>query len=245
MLNMSLNSIEASEIFQSFQGEGPSTGRRATFLRTRRCNLSCAWCDTRYTWDKDDAGYSQFEEYTDDTLMDKLRSLPRTPLLVITGGEPLIWAHFFSASLVARLAEVYQRIEIETNGTVKQNTAALFKDPHVFFNVSPKLESSRQEDPKITRIRAETLGDFVKLSAFEGRVNFKFVVNSPADIDEVEHYVSTFAMPREHVYLMLEGVTEESQVGAPLRWLSKQAEKLGVNVTTRLHILAFGDERGT
>lgn len=42
--------LQVSEIFKSIQGEGPFTGRPSIFLRLGICNLSCAWCDTPYTW---------------------------------------------------------------------------------------------------------------------------------------------------------------------------------------------------
>ena len=44
--------LAVSEIFgPTHQGEGPSTGRLCGFVRLARCNLSCLWCDTPYTWD--------------------------------------------------------------------------------------------------------------------------------------------------------------------------------------------------
>src|SRR5438046_5626962 len=44
--------LVVSEIFgPTFQGEGPSLGRRCVFLRLGACNLHCRWCDTPYTWD--------------------------------------------------------------------------------------------------------------------------------------------------------------------------------------------------
>lgn len=72
----------------TFQGEGPSAGTPAVFIRLSRCNLACSWCDTKYTWDW--AHYDPRKEsarlgVTD--LAEWALSLP-PGLVVITGGEP-------------------------------------------------------------------------------------------------------------------------------------------------------------
>ena len=41
------------EKFLSIDGEGPSIGELATFIRFQGCNLRCSWCDTTYSWDKE------------------------------------------------------------------------------------------------------------------------------------------------------------------------------------------------
>ena len=82
------------EIFISIQGEGVSAGTPCVFIRLASCNLSCNWCDTKYTWDwknyeyadhvitlHNDDIYSKIEEY-------KLKHV------VITGGEPLVMRDF-------------------------------------------------------------------------------------------------------------------------------------------------------
>ena len=43
---MKNNTIDIDEIFYTLQGEGPTTGVPAIFLRVADCNLKCSWCDT-------------------------------------------------------------------------------------------------------------------------------------------------------------------------------------------------------
>ena len=40
------------EKFVSIDGEGPTAGELATFIRFQGCNLRCSWCDTTYSFDK-------------------------------------------------------------------------------------------------------------------------------------------------------------------------------------------------
>ena len=39
------------EKFLSIDGEGPTQGELATFIRFQGCNLRCKWCDTKYSYD--------------------------------------------------------------------------------------------------------------------------------------------------------------------------------------------------
>ena len=80
--------LEVSEIFGlTIQGEGPSVGRRAVFLRLRRCNLACDWCDTRYTWDKNDPDYDKYEVLTSEQISLK-RLMSKMPLGSVMESSP-------------------------------------------------------------------------------------------------------------------------------------------------------------
>ena len=45
--------LRLAETFHSLQGEGPSAGTPAHFLRLQGCDVGCRWCDTKYSWDAD------------------------------------------------------------------------------------------------------------------------------------------------------------------------------------------------
>ncbi|MGH7350744.1 MAG: radical SAM protein, partial [Candidatus Methylomirabilales bacterium] len=42
--------FQVSELFTSIQGEGEVIGMPSHFIRLYRCDLTCSWCDSKYTW---------------------------------------------------------------------------------------------------------------------------------------------------------------------------------------------------
>ena len=85
-----IKKVEVTEVFSSLQGEGRRCGVPATFVRLRICNLACLWCDQRETRDHNDPGYQNYEEKHISEIRDEVIENGNR-LLVITGGEPLLW----------------------------------------------------------------------------------------------------------------------------------------------------------
>ena len=223
--------IEVSEIFgPTLQGEGPSIGKPAKFLRLRRCNLECTWCDTKYTWDKNDPGFKQFRTMS---YQDIIYEIGIQDLVVITGGEPLIWRRQLKELLDCKPR--WKRIEIETNGTIHPEDIGNI--PYVFFNVSPKLQNSGNQGLKT--LKYEELRSF---TLHEGSI-FKFVVTGKSDLREVEDIVSLYQIPRHKVYIMPEGV-DSIKMKHSLGALFHVCADMGFTLTPRLHVLAFGNQRG-
>src|SRR5690348_12062123 len=75
--------LRVAEVFRSLQGEGPSAGTPAHFLRLQGCDVGCHWCDTKYSWDATGGHDSPVAD-----AFTELRALGEAPLLVVTGGEP-------------------------------------------------------------------------------------------------------------------------------------------------------------
>ncbi|MEV0748478.1 7-carboxy-7-deazaguanine synthase QueE [Streptomyces sp. NPDC050273] len=216
----------------TFQGEGPSCGHPALFIRLSRCNLTCTKCDSKESWD-----WSQFDPRKESTkqsvaeLLDWASSSP-VELVVITGGEPLIQQAKL-LPLVRGLIAAGKRVEFETNGTIAP-VPELVTDG-VRFNVSPKLASfGVREDKSIVPAALET---FVASE----RARFKFVASTMADLDRIAELADAHRLAP--VWVMPEGTTPEVLI-ATTRVLADAVAARHWHFTTRLHVLAFADIRG-
>ena len=147
--------IKVSEIFTSFQGEGPYIGTPATFLRLYGCNLNCEWCDT---------DISTYEMLSVDDVAEILitqMEFNNINLLVITGGEPTLQMEEIKR-LIKELPEDI-KIQLETNGSIFEYL------PEIEYVISPKEDKEKV---------------FENYYKYEN-VFFKFVITSKEDIDEV------------------------------------------------------------
>ncbi|MGW2936061.1 7-carboxy-7-deazaguanine synthase QueE [Streptomyces sp. NPDC001156] len=228
--------LVVAEVFShTVQGEGPSTGRRASFIRLGGCNLSCTFCDTPYTWDA-----SRFDlrtELTRQPVEDlAARALQGAPaIVVITGGEPLMHQRQTGwAALLDRLAAAGVEIEVETNGTLAPTPYTGQRVSR--FNVSPKL--AHAGDPLSMRIRPAAL---LALAA-TGRAVFKFVCATEQDVAEAADAVAGLGIDPAHVWVMPEG-TDTTSLSEHLAVIADPAIAAGFNLTHRLHVLAWGNER--
>lgn len=230
---MSGTHLRVAEMFgPTFQGEGPAAGQRALFVRLAGCLLSCRWCDTPYTWDR-----SRFDLQAEsrsvgvEEVVSWVRGIP-SDLVVVTGGEPLLQQGPLAALARALVAEG-RRVEVETSGTIAPNDT--LTEVVARFVVSPKLANS--DLPLARRIRPDAL----KALAALGTAVFKFVVCEAEDLDEVAALEAGYALAP--IWIMPEGTSEE-QVHAGLRGVADAALSRGWHVTSRLHVVLWGDQRG-
>ncbi len=219
-----------AEAFVSVQGEGPLLGQRAAFVRFSRCNLSCGWCDSKYTWD-----WEQFD-LRQESQRGRVREIAawvvdqHVDLVIVTGGEPLLQQPALAA-LARSCAPA--RIQVETNGTVTP-IPEVAEAVHLFV-VSPKLANSGVAFGQ--RIVPTALGSLVET----GKTEWKFVATNVADLDEIAALAEEFGL--RPVWVMPEGTTPAAILDGQ-RTLAEAVLVRGWNLTTRLHILLWGDERG-
>ena len=118
-----------NEIFYSLQGEGFHSGTPAVFVRFSGCNLSCPFCDTDFVSFKE-MTVRQIAARVEELLPEDILPL-RSPILVLTGGEPALQA---DAELLIGLHTLLSLpVHIETNGTVE-----LPADLYDWITCSPK-----------------------------------------------------------------------------------------------------------
>lgn len=80
-MNPSGERCQVTEIFHSLQGESTHAGRPCVFVRLTGCGLRCRYCDTAYA-------FSGGTSMTIGEIVSRVRAYG-TPLVEITGGEPL------------------------------------------------------------------------------------------------------------------------------------------------------------
>ena len=73
------------EEFYTLQGEGFNTGKAAYFIRIGGCDVGCHWCDVKESWDANLHPLTNSNTILQNVLDSK------TPAVVVTGGEPLIY----------------------------------------------------------------------------------------------------------------------------------------------------------
>lgn len=231
--------MRIAEVFgPTIQGEGPSAGRVACFVRLSGCNLDCDWCDTPYTWDwkgKNGVTYDRRIEShrmsTDDVLAALAASVPT--LVVLTGGEPLL-QQVALTDLAGKLVADGWDVEVETNGTVKPNDELVGL---VRFNVSPKLANSG------VAVHRRWKPEVIDCLARSGRAAFKFVVRNAAEVHELAVMLAGRLVAPGSVWVMPEGTTART-ITDGFGAIADAAIEHRFNVGTRLHVLAWGDERG-
>lgn len=227
-MNDESTEIPVAEQFFSIQGEGPSAGTPAVFLRLAGCNLMCGgnhnasvenqedmepaedatWvCDSIEVWRQ--PSFTKTPEDLVNTWEDEgwwEKMTPEGAHLILTGGEPLLESR--QEQIVSLVAEMLRRrkrgkpfIEVETNGTIRpSNQLDRYIDQ---YNVSVKLSNSGMGEEH--RLRDEAL----KFHSNCERSVFKFVVSREEDVEEILEIVEEYDIPDGRITLMPAGQTRE------------------------------------
>ena len=219
-----ITTVRVSELFLSLQGEGPSVGVPAHFLRLQGCSVGCSWCDTKYSWAADGGRESE-----PGLLLEELRLLGVAPLLVVTGGEPLETPAL--VPLLERALERWERVEVETAGMLPPPLS----HEQLLWNVSPKLPRATPHWERTWRHTAAWLA--------EPNATFRIVVGEAPDEDDLLRLLEEHAIPPGRVMLMPEGYTDDGLRERAVA-LAELCKSHGFRLSPRLHVWLWGARRG-
>lgn len=204
------------EIFHSVQGEGPLTGIRTSFIRTARCNLRCAWCDTAYS-------FGPGREVSIPQIVRRVVA-HRTRHACLTGGEPLLQRE--SPALLRELSSRGYTSVVETGGSL--DVRPYLSIPGVILSVDVKCPSSTMESHN----------RWENLPALRPSDVVKFVIGDRRDYLYARAVLRRRALATTVVFQPVWG----SRAGRLADWVL--ADRLDVRVMLQEHKVLWGDVPG-
>jgi len=211
-----------TEIFHSIQGESTWAGAPCTFVRLTGCPLRCVWCDTEYA-------FHGGERMTLGEIVARVREVG-TPLVEVTGGEPLAQANAFP--LVRMLLDDGFSVLVETSGA---------------FDVAPLDPRAH----KIMDLKCPGSGEcarnlWANLSHLTERDEIKFVVKDREDYEWTRTVIAERGLDRRVAdgslgALLVSPVWGEVNLEALAGWILE--DRLPVRFQMQLHKLVWGPAR--
>ena len=246
-----------TELFgPTMQGEGIMVGRRTAFLRLHFCDGDgfgnwCSWCDTKYTWDKNDPAFKNYQRLTAAEIVSKVSELygidPEEsdkiyePMWVtISGGNPVMQ---LDDDLVDLLKGAGYKLQVETQGTIWK--PCLMRCDKVV--VSPKAPSSG-----LVPLEPKQVDLWL---AMRQRASFKIVVFDDTDFDWADRlyaYVRKRAPSGMPEFCLQAGTSVTGDVTEVLlkkyqwlveKWLASGKMSQAI-VLPQVHALVWGRRKG-
>jgi 7-carboxy-7-deazaguanine synthase len=216
--------LRVTEIFHSIQGESTWAGLPCTFVRLTGCPLRCVWCDTEYA-------FHGGEKISLDEIMESVKSAG-SPLVEITGGEPLV--HPGAFRLTERLLEEGFTVLVETSGAV--DVSAL--DPRAHKIMDLKCPGSGESDKNL----------WSNLDHLTARDEVKFVVADREDYEWTRDAIRERSLDQrlargELGALLVSPVWGKMELAELADWILQ--DHLPVRLQTQLHKHIWGaDAKG-
>jgi 7-carboxy-7-deazaguanine synthase len=214
--------LRITEIFHSIQGESTWAGLPCTFVRVTGCPLRCVWCDTAYA-------FQGGERMTLAAIVAKMRDVG-TPLVEVTGGEPL--AHPNAFPLVRMLLDEGFTVLVETSGA---------------FDVAPLDPRAH----KIMDVKCPGSGEcgrnlWANLDHLTARDEVKFVVKDRSDYEWTRRVLRERGLDRRVAdgklgALLVSPVWGEVELEALAGWILE--DRLPVRFQAQLHKTIWGPTR--
>jgi len=206
-----------NEIFYSIQGESSYSGRPCAFVRLTACNLRCVYCDTAYA-------FNEGQWMSVESVLAEVLKYP-TPLVEITGGEPLLQKAVYS--LISRILDAGREVLIETGGSLDISPV----DPRAVLIYDIKCPDSGM----VEKNRWENL------SLLRDRDEIKFVISSRKDYDWAKQVVAERQLAPGRIVLF-SATWHQLPPDQLAQWILEDA--LPVRLQVQLHKILWGEKRG-
>ncbi len=206
--------LRVHEIYESIQGESTFAGLPCTFVRLSRCNLRCRWCDTPQAFE---GGV----EMSRADVLDRVLSLG-TPLVELTGGEPLLQAG--AIPLLAELCDADRTVLLETSG--ERDISKV--DPRVHRIVDFKAPGSGES----------TKNRWANVELLTKRDEVKLVLADRADYEWAKEVIQTHQLADRVKAVLLSCVWGELDPKDLVQWVLK--DKIPVRVQIQVHKVIWG-----
>ncbi len=246
------------EHFYSIQGEGKYVGTPSLFFRFGGCNMKCEGfgcsetspegvevlgCDTVYAVDRKHFGSTWIEIDSLEKLIFIYNSytLPIKADIVLTGGEPLIYANDeLFVTFIEFLLGKGHRVTFETNGAINVDFEKFRVYQRCTFARSVKLNNRGESESK--RVNAEAIQN---IATYSQDAFFKFTVDRESLTKGVDDEISQIIKyaPSITVYCMPKGGSK-----AELEYHSEAVidycKNKGYVYSDRLHIRLWDQNKG-
>jgi 7-carboxy-7-deazaguanine synthase len=212
---------QLSEVFSSFQGEGPYVGERQIFVRLAGCNLACQYCDSPQalvlapTYKVETVpGSRKFEARQNpvsvETAVGLLVGLEGKPAGVhhsisLTGGEPLLQVDFLKEFIPELKKKMKLPIYLETNGVLPDRLSEVIEEIDIIA-MDMKLPSATGQ----SAYWKEHL-KFLEI-AYLKEVFVKVVVTQGTSVSEIAEAASLIAQVDEKIPLVIQPVSPHGPV---------------------------------
>jgi 7-carboxy-7-deazaguanine synthase len=206
---MKEDTLVIHEIYASVQGESTHAGLPCTFVRLTGCNLRCVWCDTP-------------QAFHGGTRMSRTDVLARalalgTPLVELTGGEPLLQPAVFP--LMRELCDAGRTVLVETSGEADVSRV----DPRVHKIMDLKCPGSGESH----RNR------WSNLDHITSRDELKFVLADRTDYEWMRSAIRERALASRTPHLLASTVFGKLLPKDLVAWVLE--DKLPVRVQLQMH----------
>ena len=246
------------EHFYSIQGEGRYSGSPSLFFRFGGCNMKCegfackekatdgavvVGCDTVYAVNREHFSHNwvAISSYKELLSILELYELPNGVDIVLTGGEPLIYANDeIFISFIEALVKDSHQVTFETNGSLDVDFIKYPIYKECIFALSIKLSNSLE--PLSKRVRGDTI---YSIASNAKDAFFKFSIDAESINLGLEDEITDIVVhsPKTKVYCMPLGGNRE-EVEANTEPLIEFCKAKGYNFSDRLHIRVWDVNKG-